>query len=68
MSYAISGGVVEGGSIEARFWTFWKSPPNSFGDALAGIFAPLAFLWLVVGVFVQKDELSQQLKEFQHSV
>lgn len=45
-----------------------KLPPNEFGDFLAGVFAPLAFAWLVVGVLVQRDELSQQLTEFQHSV
>lgn len=45
-----------------------KLPPNEFGDFLAGVFAPLAFAWLVVGVLVQKEELSQQLREFQHSV
>lgn len=38
---------------------------NEFGDFLAGLFAPLAFLWLVVAVFVQKDELRAQLIEFQ---
>jgi len=40
---------------------------NEFGDFLAGVFAPLAFLWLVVAVFVQKDELRAQLVEFQRS-
>ena len=29
---------------------------NVLGDFLAGIFTPLAFLWLVVGYFLQKDE------------
>ncbi|OAM08847.1 MULTISPECIES: hypothetical protein [unclassified Citromicrobium] len=31
--------------------------PNEFGDFLAGAFAPLAFLWLIVGYFQQGDEL-----------
>lgn len=31
--------------------------PNEFGDLLAGIFSPLAFLWLVLGYFQQGDEL-----------
>lgn len=33
---------------------------NEFGDFLAGSFAPLAFLWLVVAVFVQSAELKEQ--------
>lgn len=40
---------------------------NALGDYLAGTFAPLAFLWLVVAVFVQKEELRAQLKEFRES-
>lgn len=31
--------------------------PNEFGDLLAGTFAPLAFLWLVLGFFQQGEEL-----------
>ena len=31
--------------------------PNEFGDMLAGVFAPLAFLWLVLGFFQQGKEL-----------
>jgi hypothetical protein len=31
--------------------------PNEFADFLAGCFAPLAFLWLVLGFFQQGDEL-----------
>lgn len=32
---------------------------NELGDFLAGVFAPLAFLWLVVGYFQQSKEISQ---------
>ncbi|MCH2496045.1 MAG: hypothetical protein MK104_03430 [Erythrobacter sp.] len=31
--------------------------PNEFGDMLAGVFAPLAFLWLVLGFLQQGKEL-----------
>lgn len=31
--------------------------PNEFGDMLAGVFAPLAFFWLVLGFFQQGEEL-----------
>ncbi len=34
-----------------------KMTPNEWGDFLAGAFAPLAFLWLVVGYMQQGEEL-----------
>lgn len=34
-----------------------KMTPNEWGDFLAGCFAPLAFLWLVLGYLQQGDEL-----------
>ena len=49
--------------------------PNEFGDLLAGCFAPLAFLWLVLGFFQQGQELQASVralelqgKELQNSV
>jgi hypothetical protein len=36
---------------------------NEWGDFLAGIMAPLAFLWLVIGYFQQGKELAGQVKE-----
>lgn len=33
--------------------------PNNVGDFLAGASAPLAFLWLVIGYFLQANELKQ---------
>lgn len=36
--------------------------PNEFGDLLAGIFSPLAFLWLVLGYFQQGKELKASVK------
>lgn len=38
---------------------------NELGDALAGAFAPLAFLWLAGAVFIQSRELAAQRKELQ---
>jgi len=38
---------------------FLAARPNEIGDALAGTFAPLAFLWLVIGYFQQSRELRQ---------
>ncbi|EKF60561.1 hypothetical protein QWE_05828 [Agrobacterium albertimagni AOL15] len=36
---------------------------NEWGDFVAGVSAPLAFLWLVVAVFIQSKELSEQRAE-----
>ncbi|WP_421423455.1 hypothetical protein [Agrobacterium rosae] len=36
---------------------------NSLGDFLAGIFAPIAFIWVAVAVFIQSRELAEQRKE-----
>ena len=37
--------------------------PNEIGDFLAGIAAPPAFYWLIVGYFLQQQELSLQRQE-----
>lgn len=42
-----------------RWDEFSKLSPNSWGDVFAGIAAPLAFAWLVLGYFQQGRELSQ---------
>ena len=36
---------------------------NELGDFLAGVFTPLAFLWLVYGYFLQSSELRLQREE-----
>lgn len=38
---------------------------NEWGDYAAGAFAPLAFMWLVVAVFIQSRELAEQRGELQ---
>jgi hypothetical protein len=38
---------------------FSKQPLDTLGSFLEGAFAPLAFLWLVVGFFLQQKELSK---------
>jgi hypothetical protein len=49
--------------------------PNEWGDMFAGLFAPVAFLWLVLGFFQQGQELQLsthalrlQAEELKHSV
>jgi hypothetical protein len=55
----------------AVWWTFyrpctaWAVPtmdPNAWGDWAGGTFAPLAFLWLVVGYFQQGEELRDNVR------
>lgn len=41
---------------------------NEKGDLLAGIFSPLAFLWLVYGYLQQGQELKNQVKELKNSI
>lgn len=38
---------------------FFSQPLESLGSFLEGAFAPLAFLWLVVGYFLQQKELAK---------
>jgi hypothetical protein len=37
--------------------------PNEWGDLAAGVFAPLAWLWLAVGYYLQRLELIEQRNE-----
>jgi hypothetical protein len=41
---------------------FLALDPNAVGDFFAGVFAPLAFLWLVIGYFQQGAELRENTK------
>lgn len=45
----------------------YLSKANEMGDFLAGVFAPLAFLWLIAAVFLQKSELIAQRKELKEA-
>lgn len=56
--------------IAVVLWLVWADahelpelPLNELGDFLAGVFAPLAFLWFVVAVFIQAQELAAQRRE-----
>jgi hypothetical protein len=64
MRLAIVGFTLTIGYIAFVAW-YWSDQssslaelkPNEFGDFLAGVFAPLAFLWLVLGFLQQGMEL-----------
>lgn len=45
-----------------RFLLVQEMPLNEIGDALAGFFAPLAFLWLVLGYHQQGREMRQNTR------
>lgn len=40
---------------------------NALGDFLAGVFAPLAFIWLVAAVIIQREELKSSRQQFDDS-
>lgn len=55
--------IGNGPTGEPRFLEFLTLPANAIGDTLAGIFAPLVFIWIVVTVFIQSQSLSEQRRE-----
>lgn len=46
-------------SANTGWSAFATQPPEELGNFLEGAFAPLAFLWLVIGYFLQQKELEQ---------
>ncbi len=46
---------------------FVRLPIAEMGNFLEGAFAPLAFLWLVIGLFIQQTILAQNNRELYHS-
>lgn len=77
IGFALSAAYL--GSLLAYAAVNWDAfvalDPNEVGDFLAGSFAPLAFLWLVLGFMQQGEELRYsadalwlQGRELQHSV
>ncbi|MEB2843788.1 hypothetical protein [Endobacterium cereale] len=51
-----------------RLTAFLLKPElNEFGDFLAGVFAPLAFLWLIAAVITQRQELNETRDQFEEN-
>ena len=48
----LTGGAVYVGMVPG--WAFWHEGADTIGGFFEGFFAPLAFLWLVVGLFIQQ--------------
>jgi hypothetical protein len=41
---------------------------NEWGDYFAGFFAPVIFLWIVIGVYIQKSEFRNAVNEYRESL
>lgn len=61
----ILGGVVYIAS--AGGWGFFSQDADTIGGFLEGFFAPVAFLWLVLGLFVQQEEIARNRDEMERS-
>ena len=48
-------------------WSFWQAEVDDIGGFFEGFFAPLAFLWLVVGLFIQQKELARTRDEMERA-
>lgn len=57
--------IIGGGLLTLTLFSKLSLPSelNGIGDFLAGFFSPLAFLWLVIGYFMQNKELSMNREE-----
>lgn len=64
-SLGIGDACYEDGECENRFRLFLSSPPNEIGDTLAGFAGALAFVWIIVTVMLQSNELSAQREELE---
>lgn len=53
----------DSGECAARWRLLWSAPANEIGDTLAGVGSVLAFIWLIVAIFLQKYELTLQRSE-----
>ena len=51
----------------SNFARFVSSAPNEIGDTLAGLAGGLAFLWIIVTVMLQSQELREQRKELRQA-
>lgn len=53
----------EGSSCQIRFQALLSAPANEIEDALAGFAGTLAFIWIIVTVWIQSKELAAQREE-----
>ncbi len=50
-------------NCNSKFFAFLNARPNEIGDTLAGFAGSLAFIWIIVTVWLQSLELSEQREE-----
>ncbi len=50
-------------ACQTKWAYFLTAPPNEVGDTLAGFAGTLAFVWIIVTVWLQSIELAEQRKE-----
>jgi hypothetical protein len=63
VGFFLLSGITIAGILDGRFDSFYKLDLNAKGDFLAGLFAPVAFLWLIIGSFQQQQEIAMQRDE-----
>ncbi|MFY2823296.1 hypothetical protein [Ruegeria sp. MALMAid1280] len=54
---------TEAGGWNLRLFALLVSPANEIGDTFAGIAGVLAFLWIIITVWLQSQELAAQREE-----
>lgn len=62
-------GLLEDCANEAcvsKYEQFLRLKPSEMGDTIAGLFSGLAFIWIIVTVFMQSRELREQRNEIRH--
>jgi len=59
--------VDEEKTCNSNFFWFTQSAPNEIGDTLAGMAGVLAFLWIIVTLMLQSQELREQRKELRQA-
>ncbi|WP_457578808.1 hypothetical protein [Ensifer adhaerens] len=67
VAYAAVVGYTLGWSRISNFITADETDLNAVGDFTAGIFAPIALLWLVAAVFTQRQELNETRDQFEEN-
>ena len=55
--------IRRGADGMSGFQEFLNLPPNAIGDTLAGFAGSLAFIWIVVTVWLQSSELAEQREQ-----
>jgi hypothetical protein len=53
--------------VYPKWQEIWDLKLNELGDFLAGISSTLAFIWIIIAVLLQRDELQEQRKELRQS-